>query len=132
MILRLSAVPRASLCRTRTSHRPRVSVGLGEDDTATAVATQPESRIVVAGRKSVDDPRVPAYGYDFAVARLLGTPFGGAALSGSIVSATLLGHGRGRVLDVKVHVSRPAKAGLALRDVPGHQKTYRAAVRVPA
>ena len=92
----------------------RVSVDLGEDDTATAVAIQPDGRIVVAGRKSVDDPRLPGYGYDFAVARLLGTPLGGAALSGSIVSATVLGHGVRRVLDVKVLVSKAARAQVRL------------------
>src|SRR5205823_14551165 len=71
---------------------------------------QPDGRIVLAG-ESIKG----AASWDFAVARLVGGPSSaGKALTAKIVSATVLGRGRGRTLDVKLRVSEAAKVQLRL------------------
>jgi uncharacterized delta-60 repeat protein len=86
----------------------RMTVDFGGDERAHAVLLQPDGKIVVAGETVKGTT-----GWDFAVARLLGGPTG-KSLTAKIVSATILGHGQGRTLDVKIRVSKAARAQLRL------------------
>jgi uncharacterized delta-60 repeat protein len=86
----------------------RMTVDFGGREGAAAVVLQPGGKIVVGGYTTKG-----ATGQDFAVARLLGGPTG-TTLTARIVSATVLGHGQGRTLDVKISVSKAAKVQLRL------------------
>jgi uncharacterized delta-60 repeat protein len=86
----------------------RMTVDFGGNESGNGMVLQPDGKIVVAGTTSKG-----ATGYHFAVARLLGGPTA-KALTAKIVSATVLGHGQGRTLDVKISVSKAAKVQLRL------------------